>query len=152
MPKAETKTNDTPNTQADVNALTNPLQSHEIDESILERRQDERAQKLKAIRFLSMPTMKSKDLCGVSFDIIDAVKQRINDEDSISFVLQLTSGDKSGQIFKVNKAKNLFTEAYLDYFESFRDGEQIEPMRNYTFVELSDGGKAGNLPITLRAL
>lgn len=140
------QTQETPKTQSDVNALTNPEFS-EIDESVLERQQADRAQKMKAIRFLSMPTKKSTDLIGVPFDIVDAVKTRINDEESISFIINLHS-DK--QNYKVNKAKNLFTEAYLDYFETFTEGEKIQPMYNFTFVQLAEGGKAGNLPIVLQ--
>lgn len=146
MSKTATETA-TPKTQADINALTNPL-TGEVDESVLERNQADRAQKLKAIRFLSMPTKKSTDLVGEKFDIVDAVETRINDDASIAFIINLHS---DGLNYKVNKAKNIFTEAYLDYFESFHEGEKVEPMLGYTFAKI-EGGKAGNQPIVLQPI
>lgn len=137
----------TPKTQADVNALTNPAtDALEVDESVLERAQANRAQKMKAIRFLSMPTKKSTDLIGATFDVMDAVETTINNEASIAFIVKLHDGSGT---FKVSKAKNIFTEAYLSYFQTFVEGEAIEPMYNFTFVKL-EGGKAGNQPISLQ--
>lgn len=109
----------------------------------------EREQKLKAIQFLSLPRKKSQDLLGVEFDIVDAVRSRINDSINVSFLIKLKD---DAQVYVVSKTLNVFTESYLDYFESFDKDETIEPMSGYTFVELSEGGKAGNKPITLRKL
>lgn len=147
--KAKTETDNIPTTQAEINAVTNNGAENEIPESVIEHRAQTQAQKLKAIKYLSMPTAKSKDLCGVPFDIIDAYETRINDETSISFLLKM----RDGKVLKVNKAKNIFTEAFLDYFESLASaGMPTDPIPDYTFEELTEGGKAGNRPITFRAI
>lgn len=122
----------------------------DIDDEPSERaaeRQRQREQKLKAIRFLEIPNMASKKLIGEEFDIIDAVRSRFQDEINVAFIIVMK---RDGEKYSVKKPLNTYTEAYLDYFESFTPEEEVPPMEGYTFVELSEGGQAGQKPVVLR--
>lgn len=113
-----------------------------------------REQKMKAIAFMEIPYIQSKKLLGVEFDIVDAVRKTIDGEINVAFILSLKNPVEdflAGARVSVSKKLNAYTEAYLDYFESFDSDETPEPMEAYTFVEIS-GGQAGNKPIVLRKL
>ncbi len=109
-------------------------------------RQQKRAQMLKAIRYQEYPRAKSRDLVGKKFDLVDAVRGRIKDDDVVTFIVRLGNDD-----FAVSKPINAFTESYLSYFETFDAGETVIPMTGYTFVE--EGTEiAGNKPVILRKM
>lgn len=141
--------------QTDVEA-TQPSAANEMEEAIFDKetittpnsiKRQLREQKLKAIQFLEIPRKKSSDLVGVEFNIVDAVRGHIKEDLIVTFILLL----KSGERIATSKPLNVFTESYLDYFESYDASEEIEPMQGYTFTEI-EGGTAGNKPIVLRKL
>lgn len=103
------------------------------------------AQRLAAIEALEMPRKKAKDLLGQKFDILGAVRTKINGDDCVTLKVRL---DSTGEVFGVTKALTVFTDAYVDYFEA----PDAEPILARTFVELLDvAPTAGNHPITVRA-
>lgn len=109
---------------------------------------------LKALSLQEVPYAQSKLFLGAEFDIVDAFRKTIDGEKVVSFILELkhdVADFKKGSLVSVSKRINSYTETYLDYFESFVEGEKIQPLYGYTFVE---EGKAvsGNKPIILRKL
>lgn len=119
-----------------------------------EMKRKQRAAALKTLANQEIPYVQSKLLIGAQFDIVDAIRKTIDGEKNVSFILVLkkpVADFKAGDKVSASKKLNTFTETYLDYFESFDEGETIEPLTGYTFVEEGQA-KAGNKPVILRKL
>lgn len=106
-----------------------------------------RAEALRAINAQDIPRVKSQDLVGKEFTIINAYGAIIDNKPIVCFVLR----DKKST-FQVSKARNNFTETFLTYFSTFETEEEIIPLEGYTFFEDKTKKVSGNSPIYLKKL
>lgn len=100
---------------------------------------------LRGIQAQEIPTIKSSDLIGKTFDILDATLGKIRDDVVITFVIEL-----DGETLRTSKSYNNYLEQYCEYFRACEREGRDSRLFGYTFEKSEKYARAGNPAIQLR--